>query len=201
MIAADTSAPLFGVVLAAGRSSRFGSCKALAVWNGKSLVEHALDGLVAAGVTEVRVVVAAPHAAGVRSQLARTKTVENPEPDRGMTSSLAVGLGALLEAGTPRAVLVSLVDHPRVTADTLHALVQHFDAKKPYALRPTHAGRGGHPIVLSPLAVADVVACDPTRSFRQILGRGLADLPVADPFVLDDVDTAGALETLGRDGR
>jgi molybdenum cofactor guanylyltransferase len=36
---------LSGAVLAGGRSSRFGCDKALFVWNGKTLLQHALDGL------------------------------------------------------------------------------------------------------------------------------------------------------------
>jgi len=184
---------LVGVVLAAGRSSRLGFPKALAELEGETFVARAIRTLTEGGCGEVCVVVAPPHGATIEAVLPGVPVVHNPEPDRGMLSSLQVGLGWAVSRPELGGVLFSLVDHPRLRASTVRCLIAAGTRR---ALRPVFAGRGGHPVLLDPGAVRDLLAAEPTASIRDVLGT-LEDLEVDDPGVVDDIDDLAGLEALG----
>lgn len=94
-----------GAVLAGGRSSRFGADKALAVWRGETLLEHALDGL--EGCAE-RFVVGGDAA---RYGFAGFPVYTDPEPHRGSLS----GLARALEIAVQPRVAVTACDMPRLS--------------------------------------------------------------------------------------
>jgi molybdopterin-guanine dinucleotide biosynthesis protein A len=81
---------VLGAVLAGGRSSRFGSDKALATWRGKPLLAHATDAL---AVQCDAVVVVGRAASGF------TCVPDRPAPDCGPLGGLAGALGYAAENG------------------------------------------------------------------------------------------------------
>src|SRR5918992_1222565 len=85
-----------GLILAAGRGSRFGGRKMLAEINGRPMLQHVLD-LAAAAELEPVVVVLGEDADELDASLDwRTEIrVRNPDPERGISSSIAIGLEAL----------------------------------------------------------------------------------------------------------
>ena len=111
-----------GLVLAAGAGSRFGGGKLLAPIGGRPILQHVLDALALAGVGEV-VVVLGRDAADVEAAIEwRTeRRVVNPDPERGLSSSVAVGFEAIGSAAD--AVLVALGDQPLVSVEVIRALV------------------------------------------------------------------------------
>src|SRR5262245_10557785 len=97
MRSASDAARVVAVIPAAGRSSRFGSSKLLALIDGQPLLDHTIASLLDAGVSTVCVVTTA-HAdlkevRGLRD--ARVITTVNSDPDRGMFSSIQTGLSAI----------------------------------------------------------------------------------------------------------
>lgn len=92
--------PLIGVVLAGGLSSRMGRDKALLPWEGRPLIEHQIDVLLAAGVHEVRVSGDRPDYHGVT----------DPVPQAGPVGGIA-GVAAACEDGE---LLIIPVDMPRL---------------------------------------------------------------------------------------
>lgn len=184
-----------GLVLAAGRSSRSGGAKALGELDGEALVARAVRTLGEAGCAPIVVVTAAPHAALVEAALAAREVTlaRNPDPDRGMLSSVQVGLAAL-GASLPRAVALALVDHPRVTPGTVRALLAAVERGAASA-RPTFGGRGGHPVALSTGAALGLLAAAPRASLRDVLlaAGPREDVEVGDDAVLEDLDTPEAL--------
>jgi CTP:molybdopterin cytidylyltransferase MocA len=123
----------------------------------------------------------------------------NPDPERGMLSSIQVGLAALGGAPALRddRLLVSPADLPLLAAATVAALLR---TAAPLVV-PTYRGRRGHPLLLSGELVAEIEQLDPAVGLRQLLERRRCDvreLPVEDPGVLLDVDTPEAYdEALG----
>src|SRR5882762_7108694 len=87
---------LAGVVLAAGRSARMGSPKALLDFLGLPFVVRIMEALEALEV-KARVVVLGPDAPRIQPVLAGhdCMIVENPEPETGPIASLRAGLQRL----------------------------------------------------------------------------------------------------------
>ena len=181
------------VVLAAGAGSRMGHPKADLVvpGTGTTFVDAVLATLAAAGISEVRIVVA-PGAAG-----ARAGEVVNPDPSRGMLSSVQAGLRALPPGA--EAVLLWPVDHPLVSAATVRSLVDRFRRDAPPVVVPTHEGRRGHPALFAARLVPELLAADPSRGARAVVlaHADRVELPVADRGVVLDIDTPGDLEAIG----
>ncbi len=114
------SKPIAAVLLAAGRSTRFGAAdKVTAELGGRPLVRHAADRLLALRLAAYVVVTgpapAAPDCPGFTA-------VANDRPEAGLSRSIALGVAAARASGV-EAVLIALADMPLVTADHFGALV------------------------------------------------------------------------------
>ena len=210
------SAPVIGIVLAAGRSTRTGFPKALAKLEGETFIGRSLRTLRACGCAACVVVVAEPHGQAVADAVRRvdpnareavdgtpptasgvqTLLADNPHPERGMLSSLRIGIACALaawpEAGS---FVLSLVDHPRARPETVRELVRALHRTNAPSVRPVFGGRGGHPVALAGRVAAELLD-SPATTVREALGK-TTDLPVNDPAVLEDADTRAAIEALG----
>jgi molybdenum cofactor cytidylyltransferase len=114
------------VVLAAGRASRFGGHKVTAELDGKPLLQHVLDAVADAAITDV--VVITPPAVDRGDPLDEAiawrteRRVANPRPEDGLASSLKIGLAAVPEHSG--AAVVLLADQPRVRSIVIRRLVE-----------------------------------------------------------------------------
>src|SRR5467141_4246428 len=138
---------LAGVVLAAGRSARMGSPKALLDFLGRPFAVSVLGALEALEV-KTRVVVLGPDAPRIQPALAGhdCMIVENLEPETGPIESLRVALRAL-QPLQPSAILVWPVDLPHVRVTTVERLLETHRRTEAPAIVPTFAERRGHPVI------------------------------------------------------
>lgn len=128
------------MVLAAGSGSRMGGNKAELMLDGVRLLDRAITVLSQAGCSRIVAVVRR----GTSVEGARA--VVNEDPDRGMRSSLELGIDAAGSAPAD-AVAVILVDTPGVTAEAVRAVI---DAWRPGRIAvAAYDGRRGHPIVMA----------------------------------------------------
>lgn len=176
------------VVPAAGASTRFGAMKLLADVGGAPLLERTLASLLDAGVTRVIVVTRAGEAfAAVPSMAdARVAAVVNPDPARGMFSSIQAGLAA---AGGD-VVLVLPADMPFVAPESVAAVVARAAATESVVV-PVHQARRGHPIAIPRRLCDALLGLAPATTLKDALaasGASLLLLDVADAGVLRDVD-------------
>ncbi|MCA9593841.1 MAG: nucleotidyltransferase family protein [Myxococcales bacterium] len=187
-----------GIVLAAGRSERAGFPKALAVLDGRTFVERIRDALLEGGVSDVIVVVGAPHGDRVAS-VAGCACAENPDPERGMLSSVQAGIEAARRlAPPPSALVLALVDHPRIAPRTVQTLLETWRSGAAEVVRPRHRGRTGHPIVVGDGAIDALAEASLDVTPRDVLSmRRRLDVEVPDSTVLDDLDTAEAIRQAG----
>ena len=132
---------VIGVVPAAGSGRRMGSAKAALLVRGVRLIDRAVGVLIEAGCPEVVAV--------VRSGLTvpGAHVVVNDDPDRGLRSSVRLGVAAGTALGAD-AIAVMLVDTPGVGAPAVRAVVA---AWRPGRIAvATYTGRRGHPVVMEP---------------------------------------------------
>ena len=124
--------PVAGVVLAAGLSTRMGRNKLLLEVGGEPVVARAVRSARDAGLDPVLVVVG-HEADRVRAAIADlpVTTVTNPEPARGIHTSLRVGFQALAERpDEPGAAVVMLGDMPLVSSAMVRRLVDGWRASR-----------------------------------------------------------------------
>lgn len=113
------------VILAAGNSSRLGRPKQLLTYGDKSLLRHAIDEAVKIVGTNVIVVLGA-EAGRIREEIIDTqvKTVENPDWEQGMASSIRTGLSELLSfQPLVDGVILTVCDQPFLSAGILNELI------------------------------------------------------------------------------
>src|SRR5438309_11349050 len=137
--------PLAGVVLAARRSARMGTPKALLDFRGAPFVVRILAAFEALDL-KTRVVVLGPDAGRIRPVLATHDCliVENLDVEGGPIVSLRAALSAL-QPLRPAAALVWPVDLPHVRIATVESLIQTWRRERPGAVVPGFGVRRGHP--------------------------------------------------------
>ena len=130
-----------GLILAAGSGSRFGGGKMRAPLDGRPLLAHVLATARGAGLGRL-VLVLGGDAATVRaalivadpSALDGVLVAVNGAPERGLASSLQLGLAAATAVPTPAGVLVLLGDQPRVGPAVIAAVIAAAAAVPPGTL-------------------------------------------------------------------
>ena len=137
-----------GLVLAAGAGSRFGGGKLLATIGGRPVLQHVLDALEDAGVGE-SVVVLGHDAERIEAAIdwGGARRVVNPEPVRGLSSSLRLGFEAI--GADADAVLVALGDQPLVSAAVIRSLLEAPVEKGRSIVVPAYPDdRGRNPVLV-----------------------------------------------------
>jgi len=182
-----------GLVLAGGTSRRYGQAnKLLATHEGKPIVRHAVNTLVAARTAPV-VVVLGHEAARVEATLEDlpVQTVRNESYTEGQASSVRSGL-EWVQQRVPDAdgVIVSLGDMPAVSPTTVDTLVDSFAAGLGDALAPAYEGRRGNPVCFDRRFFDSLRTLEGDTGGRRLL---LSDersvlIDVSDPGVRQDID-------------
>ena len=185
------------VVPAAGSAERFGGRKLLTLVEGEPLLDRTLGALLAGGVAQV-VVVLGPASEELKRDVnaladPRVWTVVNPDPSRGMFSSLQAGMAE----AEGDALLVLPGDMPFVQAGTVATLLEAY-ATRPAIVSPRYHGKRGHPVVLPPELRDEIRSADPGLTLHDILKRHpdlRVDVEVDDKGVVRDVDTVADLSS------
>ena len=173
------------VVPAAGSGERFGGAKLLADVDGTTLIERTIASLRDAGIDDI-VLVVGPET-GKLTEARDVTVVVNPDPSRGMFSSLQSGLEDVIAD----AIVILPGDMPFVRPATIRSLVQVYEARGG-VVSPRFNGKRGHPIVVPPILQRSVLAADASSTLHHVLKAHpelRIDLDVEDRGVLRDVDT------------
>lgn len=177
-----------GIVLAAGAGRRFGGSKLLARFDGAPIVAHVVGAARDAGLDPI-VVVTGSDPAAIADVVAGAGVIviPNPEPGRGLSSTLRIGLEAV-DALVPAvdAAVVLLGDQPLVRPEVIRGLVAGIAATPDRTVAvPRYLGGGGaNPVALARTAFA--LAADATGD------RGLGPVIAARPEVVVEIDVDGA---------
>lgn len=172
---------ILGAILAGGRSSRFGSDKALArMADGRTLIDHAMAGL-------------APHVATVVICGREGGLPDRPAPDMGPLGGLNAALHHALDHGFA-GVLTTGCDMPFYPAALPAALIGEGAA-----ILKGQQLLGWWPATLSPQLDAHLAA-DNNRSIHGWLARIGARIVAMPGLVLPNVNRPEDLANLSRDG-
>ncbi|HEY6092510.1 MAG TPA: nucleotidyltransferase family protein [Gemmatimonadales bacterium] len=195
---------LAGIVLAAGRSARMGSPKALLDFLGVPFVVRIVQALEALEV-KTRVVVLGPDGGRIHPVLADHDCMiaENPEPETGPIESLRVALRAV-QPLQPSAVLVWPVDLPHVRVATVDRVLEAHRRTKAAIVVPTFGERRGHPVIWGSALFEELLMSRRAQEegARAVLRAHQAEItavPVDDPAVIDAVNTPEDYERLVRE--
>lgn len=157
------------IVLAAGASRQFGGRKLVAPFFDRPVIEHVIEAIRGAGLTDSVIVVghdAAEVQAAVRWQGERL--VRNPEPDRGLSSSLQIGLGAL--GPEVDAAIILLGDQPLVDRAVIRRLADEpLDATRPILVASYPADGAPNPVRAERIAWAMADELTGERGFGAII--------------------------------
>ena len=188
------------IVLAAGTAARFGGAKLLASVEGRPVLQHVLDSLAEAGIGDV-IVVLGRDAEAIESAIRwrAERRVSNPEPERGLASSLAIGRAAVGER--TGAILIALGDQPATRSEVIQALLAAPDDPERPVVVPAYAeDRGRNPVLVRARAfpLLDDVRGD--RGLGPVLAahpERVLEVPMdgANPDVDTRADLVGILET------
>jgi len=177
------------VILAAGSSIRLGRDKALIRIGDGTLVGWLSERVSNKGVA-VTVVANKTNVAEISSKLPGSNVVENAEPQKGRTGSLKVGISSIdFSRGHNYRLLVVPVDRPGFSDSTLGRLIDSEGS-----CCPMRDGRGGHPLLLSPVDVERVRESPVDSPLREIVDP--VRFEVIDETLHLNIDTPSDIEEL-----
>ena len=183
--------PLYSIILAAGAGTRMGGPKALARHGDRTFLDVVLETTREVDGLRIAVVLSVHAEAVLESHdLSSDLVIWNPSPEKGPISSIRAAL-AVPEVARAPAVLVHPVDHPRVRATTLRAIVNAFQREKAPIVVPTFHGRGGHPTLFARSVHAELLAPGADQGARSVVRHDparVARIEVPDPGILANLN-------------
>jgi molybdenum cofactor cytidylyltransferase len=116
------------IILAAGASTRMGKPKQLLEYNGRSLIQHAVEVATASGCHPIIVILGA-NAERIKPEIATlsVETIENLFWQQGMSTSIRKGIETLNKNNSKaEAAILMLCDQPFVSPDLIEQLIKVY---------------------------------------------------------------------------
>ena len=191
-------AKIAGIILSGGASRRMGTPKALLRFRNETFLDRLIR--VFSAFCDPVIVVVGQHADQIRAGIERGGEVlfaVNPDPERGMLSSLQCGLALVpLEAA---AAMFLPVDHPQIAPLTVQSVVERFHRDRSPVTVPVYRGEHGHPVCSARPLIDELLALPFDAKASDIIHRHVAQtnyLEVLDEAVVTDVDDPAAYAEL-----
>jgi molybdenum cofactor cytidylyltransferase len=140
------------IILGAGASSRMGRPKLLLPWGDTTVIGHLLWQWQSLQVAQLTVV-CAPANGALGNELdrlgfPRDQRIANPQPERGMFSSIQCAARWTGWRKDLTEWAICLGDQPHVRIETLARLLEFAAAHATSVCQPARNGRGRHPVIL-----------------------------------------------------
>lgn len=138
------------VILAAGSSSRLGSPKQILQFQGKTLLENAIEAALNAHCFPVVVVLGAfEEKVSKVIELNNVEVVYNKEWEKGIGTSISAGVKFLTATCDTDALIITVCDQPYLSTEVLNQLTRTFATKKADIIASTYQGTVGVPALFS----------------------------------------------------
>lgn len=182
------------VVMAAGNSVRFGRNKLLAQYEGRPLIQLALQAVPAELFSRVAVVTQYPEVESLARSF-RFQVVSNPHPEAGQSLSVRLGLARMLDCD---AVLFQVADQPHLRRSDVEGLLAFYESHPDHIVALGHQGRRGNPCLFPARFFPELLEIEGDQGGSSVIRAHESDLllwevPTA---ALMDVDTPQQLHRL-----
>ena len=166
-----------------------GTPKLLLPFQGSTVIGATVAALRAGGVERIVVVTAQGNSdlQAFASEQGLQLAI-NPQPERGMLSTLWAGIAVL---GNEDPLFVCPADLPLLRAETVKRVIAALSAGA-WLAQPRYAGQNGHPLGIASVLIPEILTLDPEVGLRQLRERHaqrLVILEVDDPGCVRDIDT------------
>lgn len=187
----DDQPKIAGLLLAAGGSTRFGSPKQLAEFEGESLIRRAAKALIEAGCDQVMVVLGAEiDRSSIQVADLRVSTTINLDWETGMSSSIRCGLSSILELWPePDGVLISLCDQPAILAEHLSQFIKKFAESGAPIIASEYENTSGVPALFSHEMFPELLALEGDKGARDLIRNSTSVVTIDLREVYWDIDT------------
>jgi molybdenum cofactor cytidylyltransferase len=186
------------LVLAGGLSTRMKEFKPLLPLGGRTVADCVIDTFLGAGVEVLLVVGYRWEEIAARIRRRAITIVYNPDYRQGMFSSVQTGVRRLRPEA--RGFFVMPVDIPLVRPATILRLMEAAAANPERIVYPVYEGKRGHPLLVPAGLAPAILGWRGAGGLKAVLASRQAqalEVPVADGFILFDIDTLKALFTQG----
>ena len=190
----QTPATIQPIILAAGASRRFGGCKLLLEYRGKTLLQHCAH-LVKSASLPAPIIVSGAWHQPLQQRHPELALLENPNWQAGMGNSLA--FAARQVSDRYDAVLVVLADQCALTPEDLNRLVDTYQQQRAIVCS-YYDQRRGVPAIFPRSALPDLQQLDGDQGARTLLrSRQEKIITVPLPHGAVDIDTRDDWTTYG----
>ncbi|MEO6230033.1 MAG: nucleotidyltransferase family protein [Ferruginibacter sp.] len=187
------------VLLAAGASSRMGRSKQLLMYQGRTLLEHAISSAKKSKAKGIVLVVGANEEAISQAVNSPGITiVKNETWEQGMSTSIIAGLQRLLtEQPTLESVIFMACDQPFVTADLLNKLIDNYERIQKPIVASSYGNSAGIPALFDKTIFASLMTLTGDKGAKKIINQhpGLVHT-IEFPLGNNDIDTLSDYEQL-----
>lgn len=186
------------LVMAAGNASRFHANKLAAEFEGKPLIERALDAVPTDIVSKVTVVTQYPEIEK-KAKDRGFAAICNEHPDWGISHTIRLGTEAMKDCD---AIVYLVSDQPKLTRDSVGKVVEKWLADPSYIVGAAHDGKRGNPCIFPKRFFEELMQLREDHGGNTVIKKhpeSLVTVEVA-KAELTDVDTPEALNELKKDG-
>ena len=162
--------------------------KALLSIDGKSALSLIIENLRACNLHSTVVVVSRGILEKARCFEKNAKIAVNPYPERGMLSSVKIGISTSPEMD---GYLIMPVDHPYVKPETYAQLIAQFRKKSDAVIKPVFNSISGHPIIIPKGIFKKIPDGDVPGGLNAIIKSSdaeIIEIPVDDNGILRNIN-------------
>lgn len=175
------------IVMAAGRSSRFGANKLLLKYEGKSLASRALEVVPADKLSQVVVVTGYTEVQEL-AELKGFKVVRNSLPEKGISLTIRLGLENLQKAD---AAMFMVCDQPLLNRASVSAALDYYREHQDKIVSLAYNGVRGNPCIFPSWLFPELSALEGDTGGGAVISKHKESLllfEAADASELRDVD-------------
>ncbi|MDM8556543.1 nucleotidyltransferase family protein [Desulfococcaceae bacterium HSG7] len=199
--------PTAGIILAAGRSTRFGTAKQpkqLLKLNNTPMVELVLDNALKSRLQRIVLVLGCQYQSilkhlGKKAHHPRLQIVVNHYFKEGLSSSLHCGLNAIQYKS--EAVMFLLADQPLADAGLINLLLDNFQTSDKGICVPVYQGKRGNPTIFSRHYYDRLMMIKGDQGGRRLIKahtKDVLEVQVCAPACFWDIDTLSDVAKIRR---